>query len=96
MTISPINSNTPVVGVDRTPGPVDSGQNIRLAQAIRQINNSNIFSPQNELTFILDRTTRRPITRVVNRDTHEVVAQLPPEYVLQLASELQSGSKGVA
>jgi len=40
----------------------------------------------------VDRQTRRPIIRVEDRDTHEVVLQLPPEYVLRLADSLRSKS----
>ena len=41
---------------------------------------------------VMDSETRRPIIRVEDRDTHEVVFQIPPEYVLRLAEDLRTSS----
>jgi uncharacterized FlaG/YvyC family protein len=42
-----------------------------------------LFGHDNELTFVLDRASRRAVVRIVNRDTHEVIQQIPAEYVLR-------------
>jgi len=39
---------------------------------------------------MVDPQTKRPVIRVEDRDTHEVLLQLPPEYVLRLAKDLQA------
>ena len=93
MNISSVHSNPNISAWDQAASGSDSARYSQLPQAVRLINNSNIFSPENELTLALDRNTHRPITRIVNRDTHQLVMQLPPEYILQLASQLQSGSQ---
>lgn len=93
MNISSIHSNPNISAWDQAGSGSDSARYSQLPQAVKLINNSNIFSPENELTLALDRNTHRPITRIVNRDTHQLVMQLPPEYILQLASQLQSGSQ---
>jgi uncharacterized FlaG/YvyC family protein len=71
--------------------PEEVSQRRELVQATRSINSSGVFG-QNQLVFMMDRVTHRPIIRVEDRDTHEVVLQLPPEYVLRLAQDLDTGS----
>jgi uncharacterized FlaG/YvyC family protein len=60
-------------------------QNRELIQAVKSVNSAEHFGPDSELTFLLDRHTQRPIMRVVDRRTKEVIQQIPPEYVLELA-----------
>ncbi len=62
-----------------------------LIQAARSINDSGLLG-RNQLVFLLDRATHRPVIRIEDTETHEVVLQLPPEYVLRLAQDLHSGS----
>jgi flagellar protein FlaG len=59
----------------------------QVMQAARTVNESGILG-QNQLVFLVDRTTHRPIIRVEDRQTHAVVFQVPPEYVLRLAQDL--------
>ena len=59
-----------------------------LIQAVRAVNAAELFGQNNELTFIMDRASRRAVVRIVNRETHEVVDQIPAEYVLRMAEEL--------
>jgi flagellar protein FlaG len=58
-----------------------------LVQAVKAINAIEMFGQNNELTFFLDRNTHRAVVRIVNRNTREVVQQIPSEYVLRLAEE---------
>jgi uncharacterized FlaG/YvyC family protein len=37
---------------------------------------------------VVDRASRRAIVRIVDKQTHEVINQIPAEYVLRLAEEL--------
>jgi flagellar protein FlaG len=69
--------------------PEQAAGNRDLVQAIKALNASAYLGDNNELTFQLDRNTRLPIIRIVNRQTNEVVEQIPPEYVLRLAEELR-------
>ena len=59
-----------------------------LIPAIRAVNAAELFGHDNELTFIVDRMTRRAVVRIVNRETREVVDQIPAEYVLRMAEEI--------
>jgi len=61
-----------------------------VVQAVKAVNASEMFGQENELLFQMDRQTHRMVVQVVNRKTKEVVSQVPPEYILRLAEDLQS------
>ena len=63
--------------------------NREVIQAVRAVNASGKLGDKNQMTFSLDRRTRRPIITIVNRDTNEVVDQIPNEQVLRLAENLK-------
>jgi len=67
----------------------EATQRRELISAAKSINSSGLFG-QNQLVFMVDPQTKRPVIRVEDRDTHEVLLQLPPEYVLRLAKDLQA------
>ena len=64
-------------------------ENREIIQAVRAVNASVQLGDNNELTFSLDRQSRRPIIKIVNRETNEVVEQIPNEQVLRLAEQLK-------
>jgi flagellar protein FlaG len=59
-----------------------------LIQAVRALNKAELFGQQNELTFTFDRQSRRPLLRIVDRETKEVIRQIPPESVLRMSEQL--------
>lgn len=64
-----------------------------LIQAVKALNGTEMLGQNNELIFSLDRGTHRTVVKIVNRETNEVIRQIPPEVVLRLAQELQSKDK---
>lgn len=92
MDISSINNVAQHPGTPMEPGylpqPVTQDQR-GLIQALKAVNSSELFGEENELTFIVDRATRRMVVRIVNRNSGEVVDQIPAEYVLRMAEELK-------
>ncbi len=82
--------NVPVAPVS-TP-PQIAAQNLELIQAVRSIDATEHFGMDSELTFTMDRKTLKPVIRVINSKTKELIQQLPPEYVLELAK--RSASSG--
>jgi uncharacterized FlaG/YvyC family protein len=58
-----------------------------MIQAVKAVNEAGLFGQQYELTFAMDRRSTKPLLRLVDRNTHEVVRQIPPEYVLRLARQ---------
>ena len=69
-------------------------ENREVIQAVRAVNASVQLGDNNELTFSLDRHTRRPVIRIVNRKTNEVVQQIPNEQILRLAEDLKLSGAG--
>jgi flagellar protein FlaG len=59
-----------------------------LIQAVRSVNSADLFGAGNELTFSLDRDTQRAVIKIVDRQTQEVIEQIPAERVLELAKAL--------
>ena len=75
------------------PVPVDqAAENREIVRAVKALNGTEMFGQENQLTFRRDPETQRMIIRVVNRETEEVVTQIPAEYVLRLAADLQPKS----
>jgi uncharacterized FlaG/YvyC family protein len=70
--------------------PVDRGmQNREVVQAVKALNGTEMFGPENELRYQQDPETRRLVVKVVNRKTNDVVSQVPPEYILRLSEDLK-------
>ena len=61
----------------------------QLIHAVEKLNEARVFGDKSELTFSVDRETRRPVMKIVDRETQEVIQQIPPEYVLRLAEGLE-------
>jgi flagellar protein FlaG len=61
----------------------------RLVRAVRALNAAEMLGQNQELTFAFDRSTKRPLVRIVDRETGEVVRQIPPEYALRMAEDLR-------
>jgi flagellar protein FlaG len=67
--------------------PQERAAQSRLVQAVKSVNQSGIFGNSDELSFSVDQSTRRPVIRLINKDTKEVIRQMPPEYVLRLSED---------
>ena len=87
MEISSVQPN--VVSSPQAPpvAAAEAAQRRELIQATKLVNESGLLG-HNQLVFLIDRATHKPVIRVEDPDTHEVVLQLPPEYVLRLAQDL--------
>ena len=74
-----------------TPDPSSADwlvENRELIRSVKQVNASELFGDGNELSFALDRDTKRPVVRVVDQATGKVLWQMPPEYLLKIAQSL--------
>ena len=81
---SSIHAPAPAVAVDK------AAERRELVQAVKAVNGSEMFGPENELLFQKDPETKRFVARVVNRRTREIISQVPEEYVLRLAQDLRT------
>lgn len=75
----------PVQPVPEPLSAQDRAQQQQLVQAVHAVNLAEVFGQNTELTFSFEPKTHRAILRVVDKETGEVIRQLPPEYVLRLA-----------
>lgn len=90
-----ISSTTPVHAPAEVTSPRTLTQDQRnLVQAIHAVNGAELLGQDNELSFVMDRSTKRMIVRIVNRTTGDVVDQIPEQYVLNLAAQLTEKNKG--
>jgi uncharacterized FlaG/YvyC family protein len=88
MNISSSNPSAPLIVHSVTIVPPEVATERRqLVQAAKSVNASGTLG-ENQLVFAVDPTTHHIIMRVENRDTGEVVLQVPPENVMQMAEDL--------
>lgn len=71
-----------------TVSPEQRAEQQLMIQAVKAINAAELFGDASELTFSFDRSSRKMILKLVDRETKEVIRQIPPEYLLRLAEEL--------
>jgi uncharacterized FlaG/YvyC family protein len=67
--------------------------NRSVASAAGVVNASGILGQNREVTFTVDPASHRPVVRVLETDTKEVVDQWPSEYLLQMAAQANSSGK---
>ncbi len=69
--------------------PQERAEQSRLIQAVKSVNQSGMFGSTEELVFTTDQPTGRPVVQLINKETKEVVRQIPPEYLLRLSEDPQ-------
>jgi flagellar protein FlaG len=93
MELSKLNS----AGSASAVGPVQTETKLQttpeIAQAVSAVNDAKIFGSNNEVTFAMDRATRRTVVRLVDKTSRKVIRQIPPEYVLRMAQDLHLSTK---
>jgi flagellar protein FlaG len=88
MDIGGVNRSGPAAPASVPTAPVEANtQNREVIQAVKALNASEMFGDHNELQFQKDPQTQRMVVRMVDRKTKEVMSQIPPEYVLELAAQ---------
>ena len=71
-------------------GQVQLAERRELVQAVKQLEKAQIVGDGNELRLAMDRETKRPVVRIVNRETGELIQQFPTEEVIRLAQRLKA------
>ena len=89
MTVDPISAagRQPAAPAE-APAPAELAANRELIRAVHAVNGAELFGQNSELTFAFDRESRRPLIRLIDRRTHEVIRQIPPDHVLRMAAAL--------
>ena len=75
------------------PSQAQAAFNRSVASAATAVNSGGLLGENRELTFAVDPSTHRPVIRVMDVNTNEVVDQWPPEYLLELAAEAKSSAR---
>ena len=72
--------------------PDKAAENRQVVQAVKALNQTEMFGEDNGLEFQKDPDTQRMVVKIVNRKTNDVISQIPPEYILRLAEDLKQKS----
>jgi flagellar protein FlaG len=90
MDITGVNRSIQTAPATAAPLPVDhAAANREVVQAVKALNETEMFGQDNQLRFQKDPRTGRMVVKVVNSKTNEVVSQIPAEYLLSLAQDLK-------
>jgi len=92
--VNPPGQSLPAV--PETPSRTWLTENRDLIRSVKSIDASSLFGDGSELAFAMDPETRRPVIRVIDRQTREVLWQAPPEYMLRVAEVLGKNGGGLA
>jgi uncharacterized FlaG/YvyC family protein len=85
--IQPPSNITPVSPKPPTPTAEERSLTRSVSAAVQTLNEAGYAGDGREVTFSLDQATRRPVVKVIDTFTKEVIQQWPPEYLLQLAAD---------
>ena len=86
MDVVPLHNAPQAAAPAAAPVPAErQAENRQLIQAVHAVNAGELFGQDSELTFAFDRRTQRPVMRLVDRKTKEVIRQVPAEQVLRMA-----------
>jgi flagellar protein FlaG len=66
--------------------PFEAGE---LARAVKLLNQSNLFGDRRELSFRWDADSHRPIVRIVDRQSGEVIQEIPSQELLRMTAEME-------
>jgi len=89
MGIGPVSLNNNHVNIAQPAEPLlRQPEQKEIIEAVKAVNKAELFGQENEVTFVLDRRSQKMLVRIVNKETRELVRQIPNEYLQFLASEL--------
>jgi flagellar protein FlaG len=92
ISVSAVSSNpVPPSAEQVSQAPADRTLNRAVSAAVGKLNESSYAGEGREVTFSVDPATKQPVVKVIDTATKEVIRQLPPEYLLQIAADDASG-----
>jgi uncharacterized FlaG/YvyC family protein len=74
----------------QTASPDELLNDRQVVTAVQWLNQAEWLGQDRELTYKHDLRTGKPVIQILERQTGEVVDQIPPESVLRLVTELQA------
>jgi uncharacterized FlaG/YvyC family protein len=82
-----VAAQLPAVGPESL--DANAGQNRDVARAVRILNDTGAAGPGREFSFSIDPKTKLALIRILDPATREVIDQVPSEYILQVARDLE-------
>jgi uncharacterized FlaG/YvyC family protein len=89
MDITAVSRTTGVVAEVPDIPAVKAAEHRPIFQAVKALNKTEMFGQDNQLVFQREPESKRMVIQVINRNTREVVSQIPEEYLLRLAEDLK-------
>lgn len=83
-------------GPSKDSGPKRSGsapaasQSREIPEVVDKLNTLGSQIANTKISFSIDSETGKPIVRVINKETGQIIRQLPPEDLLKLVDNLQN------
>jgi flagellar protein FlaG len=94
MNISAVNRNfQPLEAATPISAAEQPAQTRDVVQAVKALNATEMVGDENELVFQMDQQAKRIVVQIVNRQTQEVVSQIPAEYILRLSEDMKKLKK---
>jgi flagellar protein FlaG len=90
--------NLSALALEVYPSRREQAESRELIRAVRAMNEAASMGDRNELTYKWDEDLRRPVVRLVDRETGEVVRQIPARELLEMArilADLDSAAREV-
>jgi uncharacterized FlaG/YvyC family protein len=91
MNIASMNSTVPVGPADLPSTRAITGEQRSVIRAVTAVNASGTFGQDNEVTYSVDRAAGMVVVKLVNKSDGRVLQQIPAEYLLRMAEELNRG-----
>ena len=89
MDVSKIDSIGAMSLVNSVTPSTENFSSRQIVAAVQEVNKSEMMGEGRQLTFSRDPQTRRQVIQIVDQQTGDVIDQIPPETVLQLAAQLK-------
>jgi uncharacterized FlaG/YvyC family protein len=82
-----------VLGDTLAKSPADRSVAPEVLRAVRTLNGSQLFGRRHELRFSWDTNSRHPIIWIVQRDTGEVIQEIPDSEILNMFAEMEKNHR---
>ncbi len=76
-----------------SPSHTASAQNRAVSEAVKTLNDNSYFGQYNQAVFRFDKESRLPVVEIIDSRTMDVIRQIPPKYVLEVAKEIDRATR---
>jgi hypothetical protein len=91
MNIASVNSPAPMGPTDLPSTRALNEKQRTVIRAVTAVNASGTFGQDNEVTYSVDRAAGMVVVKLVSKTDGRVLQQIPAEYMVRMAEELNRG-----